>query len=319
MSDPASSVRVGMKNRFDRAAKDALAEALAPMANVSTGVETSPDAQSIDVWSVPMAAPLPELGWLGQMAREPCIIEPYSGTVRLDEVRDCLRKQLGRYRELQNKEAERWKTVPALWIISTGRPEGALELGFEPASDWPRGFYRMPAPWRAFLVVRNELPRERATLILRATGTGRVLREAIEDVLQEPADSRIRAILMRHLAGLHLELLDHPRDRTPEEEEFTMTGQEMLREVETQARKEGLEDGRKEGLEDGRKEGLEDGRKAGREMVRLAFEQRFGPIPSSLDEALGHIQDLGELERIMAACLSKPKDEIARILGVGVH
>jgi flagellar biosynthesis/type III secretory pathway protein FliH len=106
---------------------------------------------------------------------------------------------------------------------------------------------------------------------------------------------------------LHLELLDHPRDRTPEEEEFAMTGQEMLREVETQARKEGLEDG------------LEEGRKAGREMVRLAFEQRFGPIPSSLDEALGHIQDLGELERIMAACLSKPKDEIARILGVGVH
>ncbi len=76
---------------------------------------------------------------------------------------------------------------------------------------------------------------------------------------------------------------------------------------------------RKEGLEDGRKEGVEDGRKAGREMVRLAFEQRFGPIPPSLDEALGQIQDLGELERVMAACLSKPKDEIARILGVGVH
>ena len=157
----------------------------------------------------------------------------------------------------------------------------------------------MPAPWRAFLVVRNELPRERATLILRATGTGRVLTEAIEDVLQEPADSRTRAILLRHLAGLHLDLLDHPRDRTPEEEEFAMTGQEMLREVETKARKEGLE--------------------AGREMVRLVFEQRFGPIPSSLDEALGHIQDLGELKRIMAACLSKSKDEIARILGVGVH
>jgi flagellar biosynthesis/type III secretory pathway protein FliH len=107
---------------------------------------------------------------------------------------------------------------------------------------------------------------------------------------------------------LHLELLDHPRDRTPEEEEFAVTGQEMLRELETKARKEGLEDGRKEGLVDGRKA-----------MVRLAFEQRFGPISSSLDEALGQIQDLGELERVMAACLSKPKDEIARILGVGVH
>jgi hypothetical protein len=292
-----------MKNRFDRAAKDALAEALAPMADVLTGLETSPDAQSIDVWSVPTAAPLADLGWLGQMAREPCIIEPYSGTVRLDEVRDCLRKQLGRYRELQNKEAEQWKTVPTLWIISTGRPEGALELGFEPATDWPRGFYRLAAPWRVFLVVRSELPRERDTLILRATGSGRVLKEAMEDLLKEPEDSRIRVILMRHLARLHLELKGHPSGRTPEEEEFAMTGEEMLREVETKARNEGLEDGRK----------------AGREMVRLAFEQRFGPMPSSLDEALGQIKDLGELQRLMAACLSKPKDEIARILGVGVH
>jgi hypothetical protein len=293
-----------MKNRFDRAAKDALAEALAPMANVLTGVETSPDAQSIDVWSVPTAAPLADLGWLGQMARDPCIIEPYSGTVRLDEVRDCLRKQLGRHHELQNKDAERWKMVPTLWIISTGRPEGALELGFEPARDWPRGFYRLAAPWRVFLVVRNELPRERATLMLRATGTGRVLREAIKDLLQEHEDSRIRAILMRHLARLHLELVNHPSGHTPEEEEFAMTGEEMLRELETKAHEKGREEGREEGA---------------RRMVRLAFEQRFGSVPSSLDEALGQIQDVGELERIMAACLSKTKDEIARILGVGVH
>jgi hypothetical protein len=114
-----------MKNRFDRAAKDTLAEALAPMADVLTGVETSPDAQSIDVWSEPLA----DLGWLGQMAREPCLIEPYSGTVKLDEVRDCLRKQLGRFHELQNKDAKLWKNVPTLWILSTGRPEWALELG----------------------------------------------------------------------------------------------------------------------------------------------------------------------------------------------
>ena len=212
---------------------------------------------------------------------------------------------------LSPEEADRWKTVPALWIISTGRPEGALELGFEPASDWPRGFYRLAAPWRVFLVVRNELPRERATLILRATGSGRVLKEAIEDLLKEPENSRIRAILMRHLARLHLELRSHPSSRTPEEEEFAMTGEEMLRDLETKAREEGHKEGRKEGREEGREDA--------RRMVRLAFEQRFGPIPSSLDEALGQIQDLGELERVMAACLSKPNDEIARILGVGVH
>ncbi len=93
-----------------------------------------------------------------------------------------------------------------------------------------------------------------------------------------------------------------------------MTGQEMLREAEAKAREAGREDGLKALREVETK-----AREAVRRMVRLAFEQRFGPIPSSLDEALGQIQDLGELERIMTACLSKPKDEIARILGVGVH
>jgi hypothetical protein len=53
-------------------------------------------------------------------------------------------------------------------------------------------------------------------------------------------------------------------------------------------------------------------------MLRFAFEQRFGPIPSSLDEALGKIHDLGELERILLVCLAKPRDEVARLLGVGL-
>jgi predicted transposase YdaD len=87
-----------------------------------------------------------------------------------------------------------------------------------------------------------------------------------------------------------------------------MTGEEMLRELETKAREDGREEGRKEGREEGV-----------RSMVRLAFEQRFGPVPSSLDEALGQLQDLGELKRIMVACLSKPKDEVMRLLGVGFH
>jgi hypothetical protein len=93
-----------MKNRFDRAAKDIFAEALARMADVSTEVETSPNPQSIDVWSTPRSTPPPELGLLGRMAAQPCLIESYSGTVRLREVRDCLRKQLEWHHELQNKE-----------------------------------------------------------------------------------------------------------------------------------------------------------------------------------------------------------------------
>jgi hypothetical protein len=144
--------------------------------------------------------------------------------------------------------------------------------------------------------VRGELPRERDTLLLRATGSGRVLREAVEDMRLEPQGSAARDILRRSLARLHLELRQHVEGLTPEEKEFAMTGEEMLREVETKAWEEGA-----------------------RRMVRLAFESRFGPVSSALEEALGHVRELGELDRIMKACLAGSREEITRLLGVRFH
>ena len=304
-----------MKNRFDRAGKDLVAEALAPRADVATGVETSPDPQSIDVWSVPKGAPSSDLDLLGRIALEPCIIELYSGTVRLEEVRDCLRKQLGRHHELQNQDRARWRSSPHLWILSTGRPEAALELGFERAVDWPPGVYRLAPVWNAFLVVRSELPRERATLTLRANGAGRVLKEAVEDLLREPEDSTLRAMLVKHLARLVLELKQNSAAQSPEEREFAMTGEQLLRELETKARESGLE----EGLEEGHESGLEEGLRGARSLVRLAYEQRFGPIPTRIDEALGRVRDIDDLRHAMTACLTKTEEEVARSLGAGVQ
>jgi hypothetical protein len=40
-------------------------------------------------------------------------------------------------------------------------------------------------------------------------------RRGPEGLLKEPEDSRIRVILMRHLARLHLELKGHPSGRPP--------------------------------------------------------------------------------------------------------
>jgi hypothetical protein len=332
-----------MKNRFDRMAKNVYSEALAPMAEVKTGLETSPDAQIIDLWCEANREPLEELGLLGRMAREPCLLEPYSGTVTLDEVRHCVRKQDARYQELQHRDASAWKVPPWLWIISTGLPVAALGLGFEPCRAWPRGFYELPEPWRVKLVVRSELRRERATLLVRITGVGRVLREAVEDLKQEPEDSRLRRLLARELARMHCELRAESGGNTPEEEEFAMTGEEMLREVEARARSLGERDGRaqgekllreveararslgeRDGRAQGEREGREDGLRWGREeearrMVRLAFEERFGPMPASLEEAVGKIAGVNELERAMKICLTRTRDEVEQALIPQVH
>ncbi len=109
-----------------------------------------------------------------------------------------------------------------------------------------------------------------------------------------------------------MELLEYPDGQTPREKEFAMTGEEMLRELETKAWAQGLEEGRQEGRQEGREEGA-------RRMVRLAFEHRFGAVPFLLDEAFGQIRDLGVLERIMAAFISESEDDVARLLRSRVH
>jgi hypothetical protein len=197
-------------------------------------------------------------------------------------------------------------------------------LGFEPCRAWPRGFYELPEPWRVRLVVRSELRRERATLLLRITGIGRVLRDAVEDLKQEPEDSRLRRLLVRELARMHCELRAEPGGKTPEEEEFAMTGEEMLREVEARARSQGERDGRAQGERVGRAQGEEDGLRSGREeearrMVCLAFEERFDPMPASLEETVGKIAGVNELERVMKLCLTRTRDEVERALIPRLH
>jgi len=83
-----------------------------------------------------------------------------------------------------------------------------------------------------------------------------------------------------------------------------MTGEEMLREVEARAREQGEKQGREEGA---------------RRMVRLAFEERFGPMPSSIEEAVAQIAGLEELQQVMKVCLTRSRDELERLLGARVH
>jgi hypothetical protein len=54
-------------------------------------------------------------------------------------------------------------------------------------------------------------------------------------------------------------------------------------------------------------------------MVRLAFEERFGPMPASLEEGVGKIAGVNELERAMKICLTRTRDEVEQALIPQVH
>jgi hypothetical protein len=54
-------------------------------------------------------------------------------------------------------------------------------------------------------------------------------------------------------------------------------------------------------------------------MARSTFERQFGPTLLPFQEAFARARGPSELDGIMAACVTEPKAEVARILGVGVH
>ncbi|WP_437505455.1 hypothetical protein [Sorangium sp. So ce1099] len=76
---------------------------------------------------------------------------------------------------------------PALVVISPGRPETVLD-GYrcEPAQP---GLYQAVPNLVMRVVVLAELPRTRATLLLRLLGSGRLLREALADLAALPDDA----------------------------------------------------------------------------------------------------------------------------------
>lgn len=108
------------------------------------------------------------------------------------------------------------------------------------------------------LVLVNELPADRQTLVLRLMGRGATRMRAIEDLGRLPEDAWER----RHVAPLLVDLqkkLAQERATRPlseEEEELLVNGQKLIETIENQGRKAGLLQGRQQGIIEGREQGL---------------------------------------------------------------
>src|SRR5262245_47192007 len=87
-----------MHKRFDQIGKKILRGALTPIGAVATQFEVpTADAQAVDTWFEPdprREAERVSAGLLGRMAAGPAMFEPFHDTPGIDELRDCLRKQL---------------------------------------------------------------------------------------------------------------------------------------------------------------------------------------------------------------------------------
>ena len=289
-----------MRFRFDQLAKGICRATLSRGGLVFTEHEVISDGQTADIWFLPDPACNAErerIGLLGRMAEGPTILEPFHNTPGIDEIRECLHKQLtmdrSRVAEARRERHPR-PPFPRLWVISTGRPESVIKgYGFKAMPGWPDGFLEKQEAEVVGLVVLRELPRERSTLLLRLMGADTVLTKAIADLAALPEDAWERTVAMPVLIALRFEIPQNQAD--DEERTYLMSTMELYEQWVQKTKAEGLEQGLKQSL-------------------IAVYQARFGTLPSEIAAAIESTHDTAMLNRWLDRTATGTPEEIASAL-----
>src|ERR1700755_425129 len=156
------SLRVFMRNRFDQLAKQLGQAALGPSGITVVNDPINPETQYADLRHEPdpaRQAARDQLGLLGRIAGELCLLEVYSQAPSAEEFRACLAKHFALWQQRARKaragaqgptasapidaaadNAPERIVEPFLWVIAAGTPTTLLtKLRMVPAVDWPTG------------------------------------------------------------------------------------------------------------------------------------------------------------------------------------
>ena len=227
-----------MHNPFDQLAKKIGKGALDASGPTVIQYELHRDAQHADLRHDPAPARGVErarLGLLGRIAEILCLIEIYAHAPSGAEIRACLGKHFAHWDECdrkaraQNKRRKERNLPPVpfvepwLWIIAAAASAPMLrKLEVKAAPGWPPGVYfHGDDLYRVGLVVADELPRDRSTLLVRLMAAGPLLAKAIADLGALPEDAHERAVA-EHIVVHLQQIIARKQDRTPEEEELIM-------------------------------------------------------------------------------------------------
>jgi hypothetical protein len=199
------------------------------------------------------------LGLLGRIVRILCLLEIYGHMPHGAEWRACLGKHFAHWeawtrRARAENRKQKAKGVdpeppvkPMLWILAVAFSRSMRrKLAVKTRPGWPKGVYFHGRDLhRVGIVVANELPRDRSTLLVRFMVAGPLLKNAIEDLAKLPADAIERGLLEGDLVDLERMLGARP-SRTPQEEEIVAMVQGTFTEARKMGRAEGHTEGRAE-------------------------------------------------------------------------
>ncbi|MBI2376766.1 MAG: hypothetical protein HYV07_22400 [Deltaproteobacteria bacterium] len=299
-----------MHSVFDWIGKQVLVRAYENVGEVTPNAEVgAADSQAVDVAFVPdpkHKKDLRSLGLLGRMARKRCLFELFHNTPETFRVRDSVRKQLNlRHLELLASTVRERDVPRHLWIVSSGVPRSAIaEFGMVQDPAWPPGFFFAERAWSLAIVAVSRLPRTRATLLLRLVGKGKVLSNALSDLMALLDTSWEKQLAMPVLIEVKL---TKPSELAAdlELEDWKMLGDRLERYEAWQ--KERVERGIELGMERGMERGL-------RRAVASLYAARFGPLSTSLHESLEACHDAPTLERLIMLAGTGSEAEFAAAL-----
>lgn len=310
-----------MRLFWDEIAKSFLQEILEPAGKPETEHRiVAHEAQFADVWFEPEPGGeenRKRLGWLGKMSEKACIFEPFSNIPRMDDVRECLRKLLGKHHHRSmdmKKKGHKSADMPWLWIIAPSLPPGIQQaFVFRASSHWPAGIWLSPKGIQLGWVSLSELPRTRDTLMLRLILVrGRVYEQAREELDGLPDDAwekwTANCFVFAKIQRLLEDRQSGRRELSREEKEFLMNSQQRYAMLEKQI----LERGRQEGFLLGRQEGREE---TLRSVLLQIYESRFGRVPARIVKALQNEHAPDRLLAWTSVFSMQSHTEIDRALG----
>jgi hypothetical protein len=271
-----------MVNREDLFIKAILAVAMSRAGRAETEVEVAPvaGARRIDVYSEPspdLKDELADMGMLGELGAEPTCFEAFSETLGMREMRALLLKQHLWFHELTRRardtegqppdedlEPREPAPFPAVVILSPGKPKTVLQMyGFKRLRP---GLYQGVAGLAMRIVVLAELPRTRATVLVRL-GSKELREQAVEEILRMSPRAWERRIAVPIL--VQYDFIPGSGE-SPEE---TMLGTEILKRGEKI-----IQDAELRGELRGKLEGKLEGE---RRMLLKLLRLRFGELPQA--------------------------------------
>jgi hypothetical protein len=286
----------------DQFAKQFLEELLSPFGILELNREVLGEARFIDLWFQPHPHPQPnpiDLGFLGQIAQSPSLIEPYRNPINTQDIESCLTKRFALKASLERKsQTTREPIFPLLWILAPTVSVAILNsFGAISNPTFLPGIYTLPPALGTHIIILHQLPPIPQTLWLRLLARGKFQKRAIQEVLALPAQDTRRDLALRLLVNWKIALETIPSELQAEEDLFMALTQAYL-EWEQRTRNEGeqrgIEIGEQRGIEIGEQRGIEIGEQRGiqrgQQLVRSTLENlfttRFGQVDVNLEAVI---------------------------------